>query len=262
MEDKQMDGKIREALRHGTDAAAQMQDVVWADLQVKLRQQPREAGKLMGEQRQRKQKIARLIKFGAAAAALAVALLVGTEPGQAAIDKLKELFVPEKTIVEQIEGNDEKTDVKIEGNIPADATEVGYVIYFDQERYRMEKGPDGDRIVMKEQPANIPPVYMEIRQVKGQRPAAVAREIERQLKAEFPNVQAFGEVTEPLPAIHYYANSGSNWNSTVVKYYLFDNTKGGTFVVKQQLFLEASEGHGVRFDNMLKEFKIIELPKE
>jgi len=64
-------------------------------------------------------------------------------------------------------------------------------------------------------------------------------------------------VKEPINSIFIYAGGATKWNDPVSKYYFVDNTKGGTFVIKQQLFLEAAEGHGVRFDNMVKEFKIV-----
>jgi RNA polymerase sigma factor (sigma-70 family) len=46
----------------------------------------------------------------------------------------------------------------------------------------------------------------------------------------------------------------------VVKYYLIDNGQGGTFVIEQHYFVEASEGHGARFDNMLKQFQVTKEP--
>jgi hypothetical protein len=36
-----------------------------------------------------------------------------------------------------------------------------------------------------------------------------------------------------------------------------DDNQGGSYVIEQHLFLEAAEGHGVRFYHMLKEFKVV-----
>lgn len=40
--------------------------------------------------------------------------------------------------------------------------------------------------------------------------------------------------------------------------YEFVQGEEGSFIITQRYFLEASEGHGVRFDEMLKQFKILD----
>ncbi|MED4970575.1 RNA polymerase sigma factor [Parageobacillus toebii] len=59
---------------------------------------------------------------------------------------------------------------------------------------------------------------------------------------------------------HAHGESGRQWNDEVAKYYLVDNGQGGTFVIEQHYFVEASEGHGARFDNMLKQFQVTKEP--
>jgi hypothetical protein len=99
---------------------------------------------------------------------------------------------------------------------------------------------------------------MEISQDKDSTPEELAAQFEEELKADFSKVDAAQKVTEPVEGITIHAiDGGTEWDDEVVNYYLVDNTQGGTFVIKQKYFLEASEGHGARFYNMLKEFTIV-----
>ncbi len=51
-------------------------------------------------------------------------------------------------------------------------------------------------------------------------------------------------------------SNGDAWNDPVERYYLVEDFKGGVIVIQQKLFKEAVEGHGARFDGMLKELYI------
>ncbi|WP_026487359.1 hypothetical protein [Caldanaerobius polysaccharolyticus] len=190
-------------------------------------------------------------KIGLTAAALIIAFAIGTNAGKAAVSKIKDIFVPQKVIVQDIEGQKEDTKVNLnESN--------GYVIYIDENNYKLIKQDGKDKIIPKiKLDDRYPEVYMEIQQIKDKSPQEMATQIENELRSRFENVENKGIIEQPIRAIFIYARSGLKWNDTVVKYYLVDNKKGGTFVIKQQLFIEATEGHGVRFDNMLKEFKVI-----
>lgn len=244
MEDK----KIRQALFEGTEEVAELKNMVWNNIEKELSLDMKKKENI----KNKRNKISSFIKYGSMAAALALAIGLNTEYGQAAVDKIKELFVPNKVVKQQIEGMDEDSNVALkEGSSK-------YIIYIDEERYTMEKVAGKDRIAAKIKGENTPEVFMEINQVEGKKPDAVASEIEEELKRKYQKVENRGEVDYPLKATLIYANSGMNYNSTVIRYYLVDNTKGGTFVIKQQLFVEAEEGHGARMDNMLKEFKVIE----
>ncbi|MPN40220.1 hypothetical protein SDC9_187756 [bioreactor metagenome] len=186
------------------------------------------------------------------AAALAVVIFSNTEYGHATANKIREIFVTNKTITQSLEGMDEESDVSLkEGSSK-------YIIYIDEERYTMVSENGKDKIYSKIKSENLPEVYMEIDQVKGKSPKIVASEIERTLKDKYPSVENNGEVTDPIEGILISAYSGSNWNDTVIKYYFVDNKEGGTFIIKEQYFLEAAEGHGARFYNMIKQFKIVE----
>lgn len=244
--DRDFEIGISKALLKGTEKVVNHKETVWLAIQKNL------------EATRSPQKRRGAIKWLSVAAALTLVFLVGTEPGQAAFKKVKEIFLPEKTIVEELEGHKEKSKVSLH-----ESQKANYVIYFDKERYYMEKSGETERIVPLAKPiGDYPEVFMEISQIKNTTPEVQAEVIEQQLKdeftGEFSRVENKGPVVEPLEGIYLSALSGLKNNSTLVKYYLVDNKVGGTIIIKQQYFLEAEEGHGVRFDNMLKEFKVLE----
>lgn len=206
----------------------------------------------MNRKRKTRSSFSTIMTTGTIAAALILTFFFGTEPGKAAIDKIKELFEPEKNIVQDLEGNQEETLVELE------QSKMGYVLYVDKERYDVVNKDGADRIIAKNQGEGLPEVFMEITQIEGKGPDAVATDIEGQLKSKYPIVENRGQVSDPVKGTWLRAASGQEWNDTVVIYYLVDNTKGGTFVIEEQYFVEAEEGHGTRFYHMLKEFQIVD----
>ncbi|NLN41059.1 MAG: hypothetical protein GX160_03565 [Clostridiales bacterium] len=244
------DDKIKKALEYGTDNALSQKEEVWNAIKAKTYFLPKGVSR-MSRKRKKQKPIFKILAASTVAAALLLTFLVETEPGKAAIDKIKEMFEPQKNIVQDLEGNKEETVVEL------NHSKIGYVIYVDKEMYDLVKSDEADRIVAKHQGEGLPEVFMEITQIVDKAPSAVAADIENQLKTEFPIVENRGQVSDPIDGRLIRATTGNEWNDKVVVYYLVDNTQGGTFVIKQQYFFEASEGHGSRFYHMLKEFEIV-----
>jgi hypothetical protein len=201
----------------------------------------------------RKSALGKIISIGTVAAVMLITIGTFTQPGQAALEKIRQYFEPEKQVEHEIEGDKEVIDSRLQ------QSEMGYVIYYDQDRYKVVEGEEADRIVMKETYEGIPEVYMEISQNTEKTPEELAAILEAELKADFSKVNPAENVTDPVEGIYIHAiDGGTNWDDEIVNYYLVDNTQGGTFIIKQKYFLEAAEGHGARFYNMLKEFVIVE----
>lgn len=103
---------------------------------------------------------------------------------------------------------------------------------------------------------------MDITQKIGVKPEDAVKEIQQEVNSKYPHVGEVEQVNTPVVGYRLRADQGNKkWNDEVVVYYVFSNKQNGSFIIKQKYFLEASEGHGVRFDNMLKEFKIIPAKK-
>jgi len=250
---KGFEEKVTRALNHGTEPAASLKEETYYRIKEEIDRIDKGEIKLS---KRKKTGAKHIISIGTIAAVLTVSFMMATQPGQAALDKIRQWFEPEKKIVDEIEGMPEDINGKLQEST------MGYVLYYDQDRYMVVSEDGIDRIETIEKPENYPPVFMEISQDTERTPEELAAEWEEKLKAEFVKVKNYGWVDWPLDSIMLYANTGNNWNDTVVKYYFVDNTQGGTFVIKQQLFFEASEGHGVRLDNALKEFTIVSLDEE
>lgn len=64
-------------------------------------------------------------------------------------------------------------------------------------------------------------------------------------------------MTEPIEGYWLHGTTGSEWNSKVVTAYVISNGNEGSFVITENYFLEAAEGHGARFHHMLESFEIV-----
>lgn len=249
--DESFDNKIKKALEHGTDNIVDQSEEVWQAIKAQTKYLPKGARR-MNRRAKRRNRLSTIITTGTVAAAVLLTFFLRTEPGKAAIDKIRELFEPQKNITQDLEGNKEETLVELEHS------KMGYVLYVDKDLYSVVNEDDVDRIVAKNQGEGLPEVFMEVTQITDKAPDVVAADIDIELKAKYPIAENRGLVTDPLKGTLIRAASGGEWNDEVLVYYLIDNTKGGTFVIKQQYFVEAEEGHGARFYHMLKEFQIVE----
>ncbi|HCX63949.1 MAG TPA: hypothetical protein DHN33_01895 [Eubacteriaceae bacterium] len=239
-----LDVLLKECLHESTNTMEAYKDSTYKKIEKEIGQ----------EKSSKKQKRFVGLKIASFVAVLFVVggmLFATSDVGKAAIGKFIEQFLPEKTIHQELEGEEEPTDVTLNQG------EAGYLLYIDESRYQMIEKEEEDVIVMKEPGEGYPEVSMSIRQVTDRTPLELVQEQKETLEQTYQMVMDYEKVEEPISSYMVYANQGNNWDSEVVKWYFVDNTKGGTFVIEQKLFLEASEGHGVRFDEMLKEFVIV-----
>ncbi len=245
---KSLDEKIREALMAGTREAPEQREEVFKNIQASIQQ--KEGGSTMAKGRKNRPSF---IKFTAIAALFALLFLTTTQYGQAAIDKIKILFDPQKKITEQIEGTEEEKEYTLREG------QMGYVIYIDESMYEKQVEQGKDRILPIHRADYLPEMYIEITQEEGKTPDEVAAQLEESLRDEYPEFENLGKIQDPVESIHLSAKSGIKHDDVIVKYYLVDNTRGGAFIIKTQYTLEAAEGHGARFYHMLKEFKVVNL---
>lgn len=176
-----------------------------------------------------------------------------TDTGIAIKKEMKDIFSPEKVVKQSIEGMDEEIQMKLnEGN------RSEYVMYIDEERYKLTHGENSDLITpLHPAPENYPEVTMEIKQVPNEKPLDLVEKIEAQLHKEFIKLEV-AEVTNPIKGYQLHGAAGNKADSKIVNAYVISNGKEGSFVITQFYFLEAAEGHGARFHHMLKTFEIVE----
>lgn len=216
------------------------------------------------------------LRYFLSTAATATIMVFGaqTEPGSALVDKVKLMFVPEKTVQIAMEGSQEPTTMTLRRANDMSAMSMAtpevasiddaqpniaeYVIYIDEDRYVMNNS-NGLTVITPKLPmdAKYPEVSMEISQVENVNPDDAVANLQVDLNNEFEDVTKPENVVSPFEAITLGGKAGNEWNSPIVKHYVFSNGKSGSFVITQRYFLEASEGHAVRFDAMLKEFSVV-----
>lgn len=268
MVDKKIDQEIKESLLRNTNRTSERKEEIWKNIESKLAFEKNDKSKVEEtnmnvEPRTNKRKSNKNRKSkGWLTGTIAAAVLLGfftvsTDTGQAFVNNIKEYFAPEKQVVEDIEGMPEEKEVVLQEG------KAGYIIYIDEARYELVEGDGTDTIVFKEELDDIyPEVSMSITQVEDKTPAQLAEEISSDLKNTFETVKEIETVTDPVEGLLISAIDGNEWNSPVTRVYIVSNEKEGSFVIQQNFFLEAEEGHGARFHYMLKEFKVVELTEE
>jgi len=245
------DKRVNEELHERTDQETiGLKDEIWSSLEKELFSKE-QANK--GEMKKMNKK-KRFIPLIITAAALVIAFSLQTDTGLAFIKGIKDIFVPEKEIIQSIEGHDEAANVNLN-----EGTNSEYIIYVDETRYKMIRGKEVDIITTIDPlPEKYPEVTMEIKQVANEKPEDLVGKIEAELKIDFPELRAVETVTEPVEGYWLHGTTGSEWDSKVVTSYVLSNGNKGSFVITENYFLEAAEGHGARFHHMLESFEIIE----
>lgn len=243
-----MEKRIKDELHKRIDGETSgLKDEIWNGLEKELFSGEKEVKKV-------RKKNSVLPLLVAVAAALVIAFSSQTDTGSAFMKGIKDMFVPEKEIIQNIEGMDEETNVQLN-----EGKDSKYVIYVDETSYKMIKGKESDIITTIEPlPEKYPEVSMEIMQVADEKPEELVKKIEAELKKDFPDLRAVEKVTEPVEGFLLHGLNGNGWDAKVVHAYVISNGKEGSFVIMEKYFLEAAEGHGARFSYMLESFEIVE----
>ena len=205
------------------------------------------------------------------AAVLAILIMVlaffQTAPSAAAIEMVKdavtsfiEMLFPPKDIPVNVEGMTEDIHHEAGGLAPEvqeDGTvqTPGFAIYYDTERYVMseENGVTYIRFIAEN---DLPPCEVEIAHIPNAAPAEAAAAAKEQMGEQWENLS---EITalEYKDGVHFWVSEGSNWDSACEDVYFLSDGATGSFQITARYFIEATEGHGVRFSQMVKAFEVI-----
>ncbi|MHA6260898.1 hypothetical protein ACXYMX_13515 [Sporosarcina sp. CAU 1771] len=241
-----LDKKVKEDVyKRTTHETYGMQDEIWGKLDKVL----------FNHKKKEVKKKNRFVPLGITiAASLFLLFSLQTNTGSALIKGIKDMFTPEKEMIQGIEGNDEETMVQLNEGSGSE-----YIIYIDETRYKMIPGEDMDAIrTLEPLPEDYPEVSLTIKQVPNELPEELATKLETELKKDFPELKEVETVTEPVAGFLLHGVQGYEWDSKVVHAYVISNGREGSFIITGNYFLEASEGHGARFHYMLETFEIVE----
>lgn len=246
-----LDNQIKNAFDKKTPPEIDpLKEEIWNELELELFSENQNS---KGEKRKMKKKNRVISLAIAIAAALLIVFSLQTNPGMAFIKNIQDMFVPEKEINQSIEGQEENTEVHLN-----EGKDAEYVIYIDETRYKMVAEENADIITTIDPlPEKYPEVTMEIKQVIDEKPEDLVQKIEEELRIYFPELREIETVTEPVEGFLLHGAAGSEWDSKIVHAYVISNGHEGSFVITENYFLEAAEGHGARFHHMLESFEII-----
>ncbi|MXQ53572.1 hypothetical protein [Shimazuella alba] len=260
MNEKKIDDLVRKSLRNNTESAIDSKEHIWNNIQNqlnKVEKQNYQKRKTFSQHHVRKRKKWISITATIACLFLAIFFTTTTKQGQALITTVRQWFEPKKSIQQELEGMKENTNVNLQGKDQQSPQEASFILYVDEQRYHVIKERD-QFLITVDLPEKYPEVYMDITQKTGVKPQDAIQQIQQEMTAKYSHVGKIKQVKSPVTGYQLRADQGNKkWNDEVVVYYVVSNKQNGSFIIKQKYFLEASEGHGVRFDNMLKDFKVI-----
>lgn len=243
--DEQVKNELRERIAQESHG---LKDEIWTGLEKELFKEEK------GVVRKMKKKKHILPLIVAIAAGLLIVLGIQTNTGNAWIKSIKDMFVPEKEMIQDIEGQEEQTEVHLH-----EGTNSEYILYVDETRYKMVQGEEADIVTTIEPlPEKYPEVSMEIKQVADEKPEDLVKKVEAELKNDFPELREIESVTEPVEGFLLHGAAGNQSDSKIVHAYVISNGKDGSFIITGNYFLEAAEGHGARFHHMLESFEIVD----
>lgn len=168
------------------------------------------------------------------------------------------VFLPPKTETILIEGLEEEIKYSSFGEIP-DRTGPGFAIYNDYGDYTMteENGVYYIRPIPIEgvDSSKYPPCEMVIEHSDTDWKALCAQTREEMIPI-WETVREVSQYENPERLV-FTAQNGLNWDSPIEDHYFLPDGKGGCYHITARFFLEAAEGHGIRFSAMVGTFTLV-----
>lgn len=194
---------------------------------------------------------------------LTVAMAFSPEIREAVLSVIEQLFPP-KEITFALEGTPTTVFHTAQGQEPTDV-ERGFAIYVDENGYTMAEedgswfvrplpiSDDGD-VEQEAFYASLPPCEMEIRKEKNASLVSAANAVHADLSDDGWTVS---EITDETERLFFSASGGMSWDSPQEDHIFYPCDDQHIFHVTIRCYLEATEGHGIRFWTMLGTFSVI-----
>lgn len=210
---------------------------------------------------------------------------------RAAVQSIIEILFPPKEVTVTPEGLPESVPHTAQGQEPTEDA-PGFAIYVDEGGYEMteENGVfvirpkksslsredvrqnnsallEGltveeqeafidDRLAKQEAfYAALPPCEMEIRELEGTDPEAVATAIRTEMTQTWETVT---EIENEDFRLSFLASGGTAWDAPQENHYFYPNGERRVYHITIHYYSEAEEGHGYRFRTMLETFSVID----
>lgn len=209
------------------------------------------------------------IRWIAAVIALVMILtFFQTAPGVAALEIVKEAitsfietFFPPKDIPVNVEGETEVQHQEAGGQEPeiqedGSVSVPGFAIYYDTETYTMSE-EDGVTYIRFVTDNDLPPCEMEIRHIPNMAPADAAASTNKEMAESWDSVSEVRNL-DAQDGYAFYFGAGTSWDSACGYVYFLSDGRNGCFQITARYFVEATEGHGSRFAQMVQTFEVID----
>lgn len=130
-----------------------------------------------------------------------------------------------------------------------------FIIYINPDAYTSQE-ENGTYSILPAAPMNaaLPECSLRIYRIADAPPATAAEFIQESLEAKYVNVDELADSTA-LDGLFLHADNGNAWDAEQVDVTITDDLLGGSYVLTARYFTEATEGHGVRFADMVSTFK-------
>ena len=206
--------------------------------------------------------------IAAAAVLAAIFLFFQTAPGAAALEIVKEgvagfieTLFPPKDIPVNVEGETEVIHQQAGGQEPevqedGTVTAPGFAIYYDTERYTMQE-ENGVTYIRFVTDNDLPPCEVEIRHIPNADPSDAAASANKEMAESWDSVSEVRSLDAQDGYAFYYA-AGTSWDSACGYVYFLPDGRNGCFQIAARYFVEATEGHGARFSQMIQTFQVID----
>ena len=167
----------------------------------------------------------------------------------------------ESTITIELEGMPEQIVTNLY------MSELGYSMYYDKNQYkvietssRFDSSINVDEYMPVTPAEALPDIYMQAGHFADKSAEMAFSELtakaEQILGAGASEPMAVVVGVDKLPGQKVTVVSGNKWDSEVIALTVIDDGQGGSFFFYGGYFLEAEEGHGSRYTQMLESFRI------
>lgn len=216
----------------------------------------------------RKNKTPRFRWIAAAIAFVMILTFFQTSSGVTALEIVKETvtsfieaLLPPKDIPVHVEGETEVKHQEAGGKEPemqedGTVTTPGFAIYYDTELYTMSEENEITYIRFVTD-NDLPPCEIEIKYIPHMAPSDAAEAIRTEMLESWDSVSEVRNLEARDGLIFDFA-AGTNWDSACGAVYFLSDGRDGSFQLTTRYFVEATEGHGARFGQMVQTFEVID----
>lgn len=137
---------------------------------------------------------------------------------------------------------------------------VDFLIYVNEEQYYIREA-DGLYSIRNTTPLpeGFPECGLDIVHLAGTAPGEAKASASEALGNQYVEIFQEEEAAVLPKSLYLRASAGTDWDSKQAELWFVDDGQGGTFVLTARYFLEAEEGMGMRFRDMVSSFRVVSL---